>query len=122
MRPDEVRRATKLPRDGGDRVVDELAIQCRAIELTQADRETTVAGMLETLCQARALRAVIYRRELVRARLRAARARAESRSSRSAMTFYAVLRRAAVREASVKAGLEPVRRFFSRSDGSRKGE
>jgi hypothetical protein len=118
MTPDEVRRA-KLPIDGGDSVVDELAIQCRAIELTQADRETTVAGMVEALRQARALREVIYRHELVLARLRAARVRAESQSWRSAMTFYAGLRRTAVREASVNAGLEPVRQFFSRGRGRR---
>ena len=114
MSPEEVRHAAKLPCDGGDIVVDELAAQCRAIDLARADRETTVTGMLEALRQARALREVIYRHELVLACLRAARIRAESESRRSAMTFYAVLRRAAPREASVKAGLEPVRAFFKK--------
>jgi hypothetical protein len=119
MSPEEVRRAAKLPREGGDTVVGELATQCRAIDLLQADRETTVAGMLEALHDARAFRAVIDRHELVLARLRAARVRAESESWRSAMTFYAVLRRTAAREASVKAGLEPVREFFRRGRAGR---
>jgi hypothetical protein len=121
MTPDEVRHTAKLPREG-DTIVDELAAQCRAIDLLQADRETTVDGMLESLKDARAFREVIDRHELVLARLHAARVRAESESWRSAMTFYAVLRRTAVREATVKAGLEPVREFFRKGRRGRKSK
>jgi hypothetical protein len=69
--------------------------------------------MLESIRQARVLREMLYRQHLVHARLRAARIRAESMSWRSATTFYAVLRRTAVREPSVKKGLEPGARVLS---------
>ena len=46
------------------------------------------------------------------ARLRAARLRAELECWRAALTFCAVLKRAAVREPRVRARLEPVVEFF----------
>ena len=118
---EDTRHAAKLPRDEGDIGVDELAAQCRAIDLARADRETTGAEVLEASRRARALREVIYRHELVRARLRAARVRAESESWRSNVAFHAALRRAAAREAGAKAGLERVRQFFIKGRELRRG-
>ena len=118
---DEARHAAKLPRDGGDDVIEKVAAECAIIDLTRADRDTTVAQMLEAQRRARALREVLYRQHLVTMRLRAARIRAESESWRSAMTFYALLRRTAVREPKVRAGIEPVLKFFQTRRARRRG-
>jgi hypothetical protein len=114
MDPDEARRSAKLPRENGDEIVEEIARQCRLIDLERAGRDTTVEAMLEDMERARALREVLYRQHLAHARLRALRMRLESVVWRSAMTFYAVLRRTAAREPNLKEGLDPVVRFFRR--------
>jgi hypothetical protein len=121
MSPEETRQAAKLPRTGGEAVVDELAAQCEAIDVTRADRYTTVEGMLEALQRSRLLRDVIERQEAVIARLKGARMRAESESWRAALTFYAVLRRTAVREPRVRDRLQTVKAYFqARGRGRRR--
>jgi hypothetical protein len=118
--PEHAPHGANLPQEHGDMLIEEIARQCRAIDLERADPETTVARMLEERRRARALRDMLYRQNLAHARLRALCRACESHAWRSALTFYAVLRRTAERDPSVYEGLTLVRRLFKRGGRRRR--
>jgi hypothetical protein len=112
LEPDEIRRASRAPHNG-EAIVRELAAQCRENAVTHAGH-ITVDDMTRGFDRALAIRRILEKADLVRARLYASRLRVEGESWKSALTFYALLRSLAQHDASMEVGVSAVSAFFRR--------
>jgi hypothetical protein len=110
MSSDEIRRTPKLPKHGAA-IVAEIVDVCSALEIAEVG-PARVEEMARSLDQAGATRRVIERVELVLARLNSSRMSSETLGWKSALTFYALFRRMARDDESLRARIQPVASSF----------